>query len=122
VATSAVPGPERWRLEARQAAEGNIYYNADAWQRTAIVALDALDAEEAELERHRRANLLRAVLDGVSSVEEFINEAVNEPEFDQVPWQIAQAWKATADDLAARLEALLQPYSPEPSPTWDNLA
>jgi hypothetical protein len=69
-----------------------------------------LEEVEAENERHRKANLVRAVLDGINGVEEYINEASNEPEYDRVPWLVAEAMKGravAAESRVAELEAAL---------------
>lgn len=72
-----------------------------------VAALAAHDDPTAELERHRRANLVRAVTQGVDP--EWVSDIVAAEGFDAVPWRVAEG-------MAARLaaaEALLRPYASE---------
>lgn len=83
---------------------------------------------EAEVERHRKANLLRAVLEGWEDRDDFITEAINSKSFDNVPWRVAESFKndlqaerALADELASIVEWNVSPGDP-PGPSSEVLA
>lgn len=58
---------------------------------------------EAECERHRRANLVRAVIDGWGNRDDWITEVINNEGFDAVPWMVAKDLR----EKLARFEKLL---------------
>ena len=79
---------------------------------TLIEAADALEAMQAENERHQKANLVRAVTDPLWSQHEgWIADYIAREDFDAIPWRIAQELvgvgherdveQARADRLAA---------------------
>lgn len=94
---------------------------ADAWAEAARIDelehnefLDArireLEAQRdgllAECERHRRANLVRAVFDGYGELDEQITDLIHSDQWDAIPWRVAESMKArcTALEEALRLE------------------
>lgn len=56
--------------------------------------LDRLREAEAENERHRRANLVRAVTEGF---DEWIGEAIAAEDWDAVPWKVAAALRSRVE-------------------------
>lgn len=60
--------------------------------------LDEIERLRAEVERHRNANLIRAVTDGIEP--EWVTDIVNSKGFDRVPWMIAE--KASAESREYR--------------------
>lgn len=60
--------------------------------RDAVAAVEAeLRRLEAECERHRRANLVRAVVDGWDeALDGGLTDYINEHGWDAVPWKIAE--------------------------------
>lgn len=61
----------------------------------------------AEVERHRKANLVRAVLAGVGPLDEFVSEAIHRHEFDRVPWLVASKTIEEAQQLRGLLDTIL---------------
>lgn len=79
-----------------------------------IIASLTVQVEEltAECERHRKANLVRAVLgttrDG-DAVEAWVTEAINAEDFQNVPWMIAESFRDEAIRSAKQcIEALAE--------------
>lgn len=62
-------------------------------------------ALRAECERHRRANLLRAVVDGLDP--EWIGDAVS-TNFDRVPWLVAEKFRAENERLRGLLRRVTE--------------
>lgn len=74
----------------------------------------------AENERHRRVNLVRAVVDGH---EEWIAEAINAEDWDAIPWRVAERMterltetRQALRDLADQFQDLYERvYAPAPA-------
>lgn len=60
---------------------------------------ETIGALQAEVVRHRRANLLRAVLDGYDVLDEAVTKAINAESFDRVPWLVAEQFRAENERL-----------------------
>ena len=60
-----------------------------------------------ERDRHRNANLVRAVVDGYDGItEDFITETVHHESFDRVPWMVASTQQLRAEKAEAALDAI----------------
>jgi hypothetical protein len=75
---------------------------------------ETIEALQVEVERHRRANLLRAVLDGHDVLDEAVTAAINAEGFDRVPWLVAERFLAENKRLRKALYTAI--VSPEDDP------
>lgn len=77
---------------------------ADEHNARVVTILDALEAAQAENERHRKANLVRAVVRYAEGrdLDAWITEHINAEDFDPVPWRVAET--AIAERKAAQAE------------------
>lgn len=71
----------------------------------ATVEPSEVEQLRAEVERHRNANLVRAVTEGYGWVDEWITDAINVPTFDRVPWMIAEKYRVKYERLRAIVAA-----------------
>lgn len=89
----------------------------------------------AECERHQRANLVRAVMEGYGLYDEWVGELINDVSFDRVPWKVAeklvertkaaearcvQLTEALRDTVKAHesITARFRAGTPKPPPEW----
>lgn len=69
--------------------------------------LTGIKALESECERHRNANLLRAVIGGRAfEVDELVTDAINAENFDRVPWLAADKLGAENLSMAEQVKKL----------------
>lgn len=68
---------------------------------------------ERENERHRKANLVRAVIDGYGPIDETVSDLIHAESWSRIPWTVAErmvterdAWSARCVELQHQVETL----------------
>lgn len=87
---------------------------ADTFEPAAVPSLAAeVERLMAECERHRRANLVRTVINGWDeTIDGALTDYINEHGWDAVPWKVAERLSGEVE----RLRAALQRIAKEPAP------